>query len=260
MHKSPSHQWRVQSGGSCIAHKGEGGYLHAHTCWEWVYYCHGSIDCIHGSERLRMSPGTLWITPPGVTHAEIATEDYSNLHFEVLGPSEQEIPLLVQDDSEGTLGNLLRITLDELRGQRPGFEKMIHLMSDAVALHIDRFITTPPPTRNQMLVRNAESLWGDRPQLSVEEVSRSLGVSVSGLRQSFQSEMQCSPVERRMHLRADRAVRMLQTSTLKLEAVATLCGFHSASHLSRCIKAATGSSTGRLRRARDAASSLHRVE
>lgn len=85
------------------------------------------------------------------------------------------------------------------------------------------------------------------PLLSIEEMAKRRGVSVSGFRQAFHEERGHSPVERRMQLRTCRAVRLLRSSTLKLKAVAELCGFHAASHLTRCIKAAEGCSPGALR-------------
>jgi len=47
-----------------------------------------------------------------------------------------------------------------------------------------------------------------------------------------------------------RVLAYLQTSDLTLEHIASLTGFSSASHLSRAVRAETGSSPGRLRRSR----------
>ena len=194
-----------------------------------------------------MHPGSLWITPPGVAHAEIAKTAYSNLYFQVEGPPDVEMPKVVVDDAEGTIGHLLRVILQELRGRRPNHRNAIGLLTKTLSLLIERSGQNRSATATQQLVIHAESCWEDHPLLSVEEMAKCFGVSVSGFRQAFHEERGCPPVERRMQLRTRRAVRWLQTSTLKLEAVAEMCGFHSASHLSRCIKSAEGCSPGALR-------------
>ena len=45
-----------------------------------------------------------------------------------------------------------------------------------------------------------------------------------------------------------RAVSLLHSSTLTLEAIASMCAYDSASHLSRMVKRAAGKSPGALRR------------
>jgi AraC-like DNA-binding protein len=247
LHKSSESPWRILNGSSYEAPKGRDFPLHSHRCWEWVYYCSGNIVCLHGDELVPMHPGTLWITPPGVAHAEIAKTSYSNLFFEVEGPRDVNMPRTVQDDAGGTLGHLLRIILQELRGNHPNDRKAVDLLTGTLSSLIERSRKNQPATATQQLVGHAEWCWEDHPLLSVEEMAKRFGVSVSGFRQAFHQERGCSPVERRMQLRTAHAVRLLQSSTLKLETVADMCGFHSASHLSRCIKSAEGCTPGGMR-------------
>jgi AraC-like DNA-binding protein len=246
-HKTTKCPWKIVFGGAYEAPRGRDFPLHSHTQWEWVYYRTGFIQCLHGVERLPMRPGALWMTPPGVPHAEFARTAYSNFFFQIEGPRHGQLPKVIHDDAEGSIGRLLRVLLMELRRCLPEEKSMVPHVTAALALLIQRSQEKSSPTGKTGLVGNAESLWEDEPLLSVGEVARRLGVSVSGLRQSFQSERGRSPVECRMQWRVERAVRLLQSSTLKLEAVAELSGFHSASHLSRCVKAATGNRAGRLR-------------
>jgi len=234
-------------GGSYEAPKGRDFPIHSHKRWEWVYYRSGFIHCLHGGEHLEMRPGTLWLTPPGVPHAEIARDAYSNYYFEVDGPIDEIMPKVIQDDSEASIGRLLSLLIRELRGKSSSHEPMMEFLTGALLLHVQRLSETPATTARRLLVRDAESLWENQPQLSVEKVARGLGMSISGFRQLIHEERNQSPVAFRVQLRVQRAIRTLQTSTMKLEAVAGMCGFHSASHLSRQIKAATGKSPGSLR-------------
>ncbi len=136
-----------------------------------------------------------------------------------------------QDDAEGTIRQLLRVILQELWGRHPTKRKSVDLLTGALSLIINRSLENPNPTAMQRLVIIEEMCWEDHTLLCIEEMAKRRGVSVSGFRQAFHEERGHSPVERRMQLRTCRAVRLLRSSTLKLEAVAELCGFHAASHL-----------------------------
>jgi transcriptional regulator GlxA family with amidase domain len=107
-----------------------------------------------------------------------------------------------------------------------------------------------PLTPREALVREAERImeesFGER-NIGVEQVARLAGVSVSTLRAAFAEVRQCPPRETLARVRLRHALTFLRTSDLTLDATARLCGFDSASHLSRRVKESTGVSPGRLR-------------
>ncbi len=247
LHESLDRPWRITGGGAYDAPQGRDFPPHSHRQWEWVYYRSGFIQSVHGGERINTRPGVLWLTPPDVAHAEIALTAYSNLFFEVEGPTDIELPKIVQDDADAALGNLLKLILRELQHRDADSARVIALLTQTLVLQIDRLRRHSLLQKNQLRIRDAEALWEDRPLLSVERVAGELGISVSGLRQLFYEQCHCSPIDFRTRLRVGRAVRMLYTSTAKLDAIAGLCGFNSASHLARHVKAVTGKSSGELR-------------
>ena len=247
MHKSPNVAWRIFSAGAHSAKRGQNFPAHSHTHWEWVYYRSGFIECLHGDELLPMQPGSLWLTPPGVTHAEIAKTAYANFYFGVEGAPDVLPPRVVQDDAEGSLGKLLEMIVREISGRSDGSPDVLSALTLTLTLMMTRLAGSTQTRPQEKLAAGAEMLWGENPRLSIAESASRLGVSISGLRDAFHRQRQCSPVARRREIRNERAVRLLQTSTHKLEAIAELCGFDSASHLSRSIKAATGKSPGSVR-------------
>jgi len=83
--------------------------------------------------------------------------------------------------------------------------------------------------------------------ISIAGAARRVGVSPSSLRHYFAEQRGLSPQEALQQVRLRHALTLLRTSDLGLASIAERCGFHSASHLSRRVKAATGSSPGRLR-------------
>lgn len=246
MHNSLN-SWRVLRGDFFDAEKGQDSPLHSHTCWEWVYFYSGSNPCLHDGEVIHMTPGTFWLTPPGIYHQLFAETAWSIIFILVQGPPDAVMPKVIQDDDIGSLAELCKIIVHETRNDMLHSESVLQHLTNTLLLHVDRAHRTAPLTKNATLIRNAKILWEDHPLLSVEEVAKRLGISVASLRQIFHLEAKMPPINFRNNLRTERATRLLSTSTMKLDAVAELCGFDSASHLSRHIKTATGHTPGKLR-------------
>jgi AraC-like DNA-binding protein len=83
--------------------------------------------------------------------------------------------------------------------------------------------------------------------IRIATVAAELGISPSGLRASFARLRGTSPRAALQHVRLRHALGHIRNSTLPLQAIADLTGYDSVSHLSRQIKAATGSPPGALR-------------
>jgi transcriptional regulator GlxA family with amidase domain len=101
----------------------------------------------------------------------------------------------------------------------------------------------------ERLVREAECLLEERfaTPVTVKEIAQELGVSYSSLHTSFVKLRGSTPKAYMQQLRVQHALTMLGNASLTLEAVAQLCGYHSASHLSRHVKSMTGRSPGTFR-------------
>jgi transcriptional regulator GlxA family with amidase domain len=102
-------------------------------------------------------------------------------------------------------------------------------------------------------VREAERLFEERfaRPVSIAAVAAEVGISGSALRAHFAIQRGCSPAHALQKVRLRQALALLSGSDLALDQVASTCGFHSASHLSRHVKAATGEAPGRWRRSLD---------
>jgi len=68
------------------------------------------------------------------------------------------------------------------------------------------------------------------------------------MRAHFARHRGYSPSAALFRVRLRQAFALLQNSDLSLQQVAVTCGFHSSSHLSRHVKAATGQAPGSWRR------------
>ena len=126
---------------------------------------------------------------------------------------------------------------------------MLELLAEQLACLLNRASSEkvlPGPVRT---VLQAEWLMEEKcdQRLGLRDVARAVNVSASTLRGHFQRVRGFAPRDYLQKVRLDKAIGFLRTSTLKLEAVAELCGYDSASHLSRRVKKSTGKTPGQLR-------------
>ncbi len=96
------------------------------------------------------------------------------------------------------------------------------------------------------LVERASRLMRENPRLPIPEVAHRCRVSESGLYAAFRAAG-TTPVRTRLDMQVQSAVTLLQTTDLKVEAIAECCGFGSMVYFYRVLKRATGKSSSELR-------------
>jgi AraC-like DNA-binding protein len=240
MHKSP----RLLGAGVHTAAPGKDYPLHAHTSWELVYYVRGRITCPVGDETYDATPGTVLLTPPHTWHAEQSRTGYANRFLQVDAATAHPWPRLCYDDTDHTLRRVFDALVRETES-----EDLRSLLLAELDLRLRRAAATPPRTPAEQLVAQAEQLFEERfaAGLRIAHVAADLGVSQSGLRAAFTRLRNTSPQAALQAVRLRHALAHIRNSTLPLQAVADLTGYHSVSHLTRHVKAATGSPPGALR-------------
>jgi AraC-like DNA-binding protein len=246
LHKSPAFEF--VGGGFHEAPAGKDFPLHYHPHgWEAVYYRSGFITCVHGDDSFTSEPGLLWLTPPGVEHAELAHTAYSNTFFEFRAPASASFPRTVLDDERQNLGRLCAEIVIERTDRE--ISPLADLLLQELFLRIERLADRQQTHATTQVVRRAEVLIASslnhRPK--IQDIAEKSGVSVSGLRAAFQTVRGKSPLTVLREIRCQRTISMLHNSTQTLEALSELCGYDSASHLSREIKRSTGKSPGKIR-------------
>lgn len=85
--------------------------------------------------------------------------------------------------------------------------------------------------------------------LSSNALAGMVGVTRRQLERLFRDHLDDSPTNFYLHLRLDRARRLLQQTDMSIMEVCTACGFESASHFSRTYRARFGASPSRDREA-----------
>jgi AraC-like DNA-binding protein len=239
----------VTGSGSYEATAGNEFPAHQHTVWEAVYYRQGHLKVAMGEDIYNIEPGVLLITPPKTMHAEYARTAYANYFITVDAVSAHPWPRMCRDNSEGTIGRICANIVREWNMEGDERETLLALLVQQLDIEIRRTQKQQQLSLPEQLVLEAELIIQQRftGDIRISEVAHDVGTSVSALRGYFVKYRGCSPKEYLQTVRVRSALDMLRNSTITLEHVASLCGYDSASHLTRYVKRMTGTSPGEFR-------------
>jgi AraC-like DNA-binding protein len=238
---------RVTAAGPYEAPAGRHFPPHQHDVWELVYYRAGCIQCPVGDDVYLGQPGTFLLTPPRTVHAEYASTAYSNYFILIDAPIGNQWPKMIQDDSDQTFGRLCTAIVREQNDIILGREQMLAALLIQLDILLRRSCEQHTPS--EKIVRQAEKYIQEHysSNITITAISRELNVSTSYLRVLFMRLRGYTPMTYLQTVRTRMAVVILQSTTLTLDRVADLCGYDSASHLSRSVRRATGKTPGALR-------------
>ncbi len=76
--------------------------------------------------------------------------------------------------------------------------------------------------------------------ISLEELARYVNISRRQLERLFKNHLECSPSRYYLRVRLERARQLLKQTTMSIVEVASVCGFISTPHFSKCYKAHMG--------------------
>ena len=225
--------------------------MHDHPCWELIYQRTGRVRTQQGQEMIDMCPGMVLLHPPHVSHADWATEPYQIFYLYLDLAEAPAWPRLRFDDERQSIGKLCDELCYEYHSSHDDRMQMIDLLIRRLILLLDR----PADHRqsdHEQTVAAARDVIDERyhTPLTVDDLASAAGVSRTCLHVSFSRVLEESPMEYLRNVRIRHAISIIRHTNETLDAVAERTGFHSASHLSRHIKAATGSPPGALRRER----------
>ncbi len=96
--------------------------------------------------------------------------------------------------------------------------------------------------------RHAKDLMEASLDISLADLARECGLSVSQFRRAFRKTTGVAPHQWLLGRRVDHAKALLSQSELSLAEIALACGFASQSHFNSTLKRLTGASPGRWRR------------
>ncbi len=223
---------------------------HQHVTWEFVYYRTGEPECRLGDAVFACEPGMLLTTPPHTVHSEFAWTAYATYWITIAAPETMPWPRMCMDNVDRTIGHMCTSIVREARRHGPSSDRMLALLAEQLDLLLDRVQEQHGLVPSERLVRAAEQMIEERfaTSLMIKDIAEEVGVSCSYLRIQFVQLRGYPPMAYLQTVRVHRSIVLLRNSTLSLETIAGMCGYDSASHLSRMVKRATGSSPGTVRR------------
>ncbi|MBB5785456.1 helix-turn-helix domain-containing protein [Jiangella mangrovi] len=223
---------------------------HRYAVWKLAYYRSGSIDALVDGVGYPVAAGSVLVVPPHADHAELAHTAYSNYFVLVNARPDQPWPRLTTDDGEQRLGAAFAALVREKSDPDEHARAMVDALVRQVDILLRRDLARRHDSAARAVVNAVEQLMEERyaEHVGIDALAREVGVSGSTLRAHFAAELGTSPQSRLLDIRLRHAVSLLQTSDLTLASVAERCGYHSASHLSRHVKAALNATPGEIRR------------
>jgi AraC-like DNA-binding protein len=235
--------------GAYAAPKGFDAPPHRHAAWKVTYYRTGRIASVVDGVCHDVSSGSVLVLRPNATHEEIAHTAYSNFYLLLKAPLDQPWPARCEGDAALDIGHFLATLLREDSLQERRSPELVDALITAIDVTLRRLHPDQRPSAAESLIRAAEQIFEQRhpERIRIDALATELGVSVSSLRQQFVARRGLSPHRALQAVRVRRALDLLRTSDLTLAVIADRCGFYSPSHLSRVVKAETGSSPGALR-------------
>lgn len=249
LHKTPQRDIRCTHGGAYEAPKNRDFPPHTHQHWEIIYYRSGRIGSVVGETIYESRPGMLVLIPPGVVHSELAWTGYSNYYIHIQADPDQPWPSSLYDDLDNSFGDLCRQIVLEANSRNLRRNDMLAALTTQLDILFQRSLAHNEMDDNEVMVKKVEQIINERftTTVMIKDIAHELGISVSHIRAQFVRLRGYTPMSYLQKLRIQRAVALLHASDLTLEIIAGLCGYHSASHLSRHFKQIMGKSPGTLR-------------
>jgi len=252
LHQTPNPFRNV---GVHVAQAGKDFPLHRDAFWELMYVRSGYVECQQDQARYPLFPGMVILHPPAVPHADFAVGAYTTYYLWIDAPEDETNgwPRLCSDDTQLSLERLCRTVLTEWHGRADDRERMLSLTGEQLYLLLRRASIAEEAATGERALRAAQQLMecDYRAPLTVAQIAKQAGVCESALYAHFANLRGQTPMAYLQNVRLHHALAFLRHSTLKLESIADRCGYNSASHLTRHVKAATGQTPGRVRAAAD---------
>jgi AraC family transcriptional regulator len=228
--------------------------IHARGNWEFFAVVRGKCGAmLTETAKPQLRQRHLWVFAPEISHGWTGSGaqkcEVAVFHFVKVPPLLEKI---VRPngffDKPLTAAQARRITELEknLREHHQHVTELSHLvfehaLAELSLLTLEDISFERVETKSEMAARKVEAAlsWysehmAEQPKL--EQVAQAANVSVRHLRRLFEQARHETPQKTFTKLRLERAMELLSGTNLKLDAVATKCGFSSASDFCRVFK------------------------
>ena len=206
----------------------------------------GRARLVSEREEIQVSEGDLFYIPLGCRYQSYWYGE-EEIRFDSLAftgfPEEAAYPL----QRIGPADEAARLPLAVLSGGRRVDCESVSALYALLAAVLPRMHSVPRSPR-QALVEQAEALMARERALTVEEVALRCHVSPGTLYAAFRAERGETPVHARQRALVERAVELLRSTDLPVEAVSQQLGFGSSAYFRRVLRRFTDCTPRQIRR------------
>jgi AraC-like DNA-binding protein len=227
---------------------------HAHRQVELTHVSAGRAEIGVGDQRIAGAPGTLYVLPAGVPHAQLLDAPWTRTNLLYTG-GERLLPttaraLAIGDDP------LLGRWMDDISAMVRSAQSLpreADALLYAVLLRLgerERRLSTQPalPPAVRIAVEYLDEHLDQ--EISGEQLARIADLSVSRLGALFRLHLGRGPLQHLQHLRMTLAGNLLRDGDASLAAVASACGYRDVGYFIRHFHRAYGAPPQRWRRSR----------
>lgn len=238
-------------------------HSHSNNSYEIHYVEEGYGRVLVGNCIYDLSPNTLYITGPNIEHEQCPSAGFPmkefSMYCKVTSISDKNFDIT---EAEDIASNFLNTTFwigqdsqgfkqlidkleSEIEGQYVGYNTVLRSVFENIMVSIVRnynnlrlsTINIPSPTLNDnrfIIIEN--SFLSDYRELTLEELSRKLGLSKRQTSRILQDYYKSTFQEKKMQARMSAAMNLLLNSEMSIGQIAEAVGFSSIEHFCNAFK------------------------
>lgn len=251
-------------------------HAHGENVYEIHYVTVGEGEVSLNRRRYPLTPGTLYITGPGILHEQLSDETkpitefglYLQMEGEQKGGELLQImrkhPLWCGKGRKGLCSLMEQILLEQTRNLPGSIEKRVHLLAEFVIecirsigmkeetewelpLPEEEFSTNPVREETMLLVADEIFLYEYR-DITLEGMAKRLGLSVRQTQRFLERMYGKSFTRKKLEARMSAAVPMLQNGRYTITEISERLGYSSADHFSHAFSGYYGYVPSSLRK------------
>ena len=196
----------------------------------------GGIQYISQETVLELQPMELVWLPKGSRYEARFQPDTEDLllNFRILEEAKQTIitPVRLLSDASALVESMTHC----VEAEQDPLEAMSRFYS--FCRELEHFLY--PKSADDVLIEQAKLRLSEANCPPLEELSKQLSISPSGLRQKFKSAVGISPAQFRQHARVEQAKELLLSTDLPAVTVAEVCGYCDSAYFHKSFCRATG--------------------
>ncbi len=229
-------------------------HIHPPEEYHYIYVVGGTGDISIGNEAFTLTPGTMYLTAPGVAHGFTSSAADPLLTVELkfslpdpeLRTLSRSLPITVEDTT-GELRQLLDRLRREAEQGRPYRRELLELGLRELMLLLLRTTQTDPTAEDAAAAEAMEPVLryirqNLHRQITLEDLAAAAHLEKAYFSRKFKVHTGCAPLEFVRLTRIRKAKDLLRFSDMSITQIGEALGFQSLHHFSKVFQKHTGQS------------------